>query len=297
MEIHEIRYFLAVSETLNFTRAAEKCNVSQPSLTRAIQNLEARLGGERLINRERGNTHLTELGRLMHPYFVQMQTNMEAALSTARAFVETTTGTLKLGLMCTIGPNRMVGLFEGLYRSHASLKLQLKDGSASDLQEQLACGDLDAAIYCKPEPLDDRFHMLPLYRERFIVAFPPNHPWIEQTDVRFKDLHGQAYLNRINCEYNDHIDAIMLRVGVQPHYPYESERDDWIQAMVMAGLGCTTMPEFAVAHPNLPWRPLIDPVVERTVNLVTVRGRPYSSAIGALVHAVKSYDWDAAVVA
>ena len=59
MELHEIRYFLAVCETLNFTRAAERCNVTQPSLTRAIQSLEGKLGGGPLINRERGNTHLT----------------------------------------------------------------------------------------------------------------------------------------------------------------------------------------------------------------------------------------------
>ena len=220
MEIHEIRYFLAVCETLNFTRAAERCNVSQPSLTRAIQTLEARLGGARLINRERGNTHLTELGRLMHPYFLQMRDNMESALSTAREFVDTASGTLKLGLMCTIGPSRMVELFQGFYRTHSALKLLLKDGTASDLQEQLASGQLDAAIYCKPEALDDRFHMLPLYRERFVVAFPPNHPWLGQSEVRFQDLHGQSYLNRINCEYNDHIDAIMMRSGIQPHYPY-----------------------------------------------------------------------------
>ena len=292
MEIHEIRYFLAVCDTLNFTRAAERCHVSQPSLTRAIQSLETRLGGS-LIHRERGNTHLTELGRLMQPYFAQMVENMQAAVAAAREFADAGAGTIRLGLMCTIGPHRMVGLFEDLCRTHPAMKLLLKDGNAASLQEQLASGELDAAIYCRPEPLDDRFHMLPLYRERFVLAFPPNHPWIGQTEVAFKELHGQAYLNRINCEYNDHIDAILQRAGIEPTYPYESERDDWIQAMVMAGFGCTTIPEFAVALPNLPCRPLVGPAVYRTINLVTVRGRPHGIAIGALVHAVKRYAWDA----
>ena len=63
MELHEIRYFLALSKTLNFTKAAEMCNVTQPALTRAVQKLEAELGGL-LFSRERGNTHQTELGRL-----------------------------------------------------------------------------------------------------------------------------------------------------------------------------------------------------------------------------------------
>src|SRR5258708_5908456 len=78
MEVHEIRYFLALAETLNFTRAADRCNVSQPALTRAIQHLEDKLGGP-LVHRERGNTHLTELGRIMHPHFQEVAQQMEEA--------------------------------------------------------------------------------------------------------------------------------------------------------------------------------------------------------------------------
>ena len=70
MEIHQVRYFLAVVETLNFTKAAERCNVSQPALTRAIQLLEHELGGL-LFRRERANTHLTELGRMVLPHLKQ----------------------------------------------------------------------------------------------------------------------------------------------------------------------------------------------------------------------------------
>ena len=295
MEIHEIRYFLAVCDTLNFTRASERCNVSQPSLTRAIQSLEAKLGGGPLINRERGNTHLTELGRLMQPYFRQMLDSMEEAITTARGYVDKAGGTLRLGLMCTIGPVKMVGLFASLCQRHPAVKLQLKDAAAVALEDQLASGELDAAIYCRPEVLDERFHCMPLYRERFVVAFAPNHTWAQQAQIKFSDLHEQPYLNRINCEYNDHIDGIMARLGVAPNYPYESERDDWIQSMVMAGLGCTTMPEYAVSVPGLQWRPLVEPEVFRTVQLVTMRGRPYGPAVGAFVHAVKRYAWQTSV--
>src|SRR5688500_7147290 len=66
MEMHQIRYFLAVCSTLNFTRAAEQCNVTQPALTRAIQKLEEELGGL-LFRRERKLTHMTDLGNLVRP--------------------------------------------------------------------------------------------------------------------------------------------------------------------------------------------------------------------------------------
>ena len=108
MEIHEIRYFMMLSQTLNFTRAAESCNVSQPALTRAIQNLEDKLGAGPLVNRERGNTHLTELGHIMVPYFEQVLAGVEQAQVKAQSYRQSSVASLSLGLMCTIGPSRMV---------------------------------------------------------------------------------------------------------------------------------------------------------------------------------------------
>lgn len=291
MEIHEIKYFLAVCETLNFTRASELCNVSQPSLSRAIQGLEIKLGAGPLIARERGNTHLTELGRLMEPYFRRVFDNLESAQSTARVFAASDYEVLRLGLMCTIGPLRLVSLLEELMRKNPWIRLQLIDGSAVNLQQQLINGNLDAAIYCRPVMPGDDFHVVPLYEESFVVAFPPDHEWARRNEIRFSDLHGQPYVNRINCEYNEHIDAILAKHNIEPTYPYESERDDWVQAMVMAGLGCTSIPEFAISTVGLPWRPLVDPSVTRTVSLITVRGRPHRKAVGALVHSVKRQSW------
>src|SRR6185436_69615 len=105
VEMHQIRYFLAVCETLNFTRAADKCNVAQPSLTRAVKTLEEELGGP-LFHRERANTHLTDLGRLMKPHLEQVLAETEAAKMRARSFTKLDNAELTVGLMCTIGPTR-----------------------------------------------------------------------------------------------------------------------------------------------------------------------------------------------
>src|SRR5262249_45117702 len=153
MEIQEIRYFLALCETLNFTRAAEQCNVSQPALTRAIQHLEGKLGGP-LLHRERGNTHLTELGRIMRPYFQQVSDQMEEARRRARSLVKLDATTLTVGLMCTIGPHRLVDLFSDFLKSHSGVEIYLKDAPASALEELLARGEIDVAIFCRPGDLD-----------------------------------------------------------------------------------------------------------------------------------------------
>jgi LysR family hydrogen peroxide-inducible transcriptional activator len=291
MEVQEIRYFLAVCDTLNFTRASERCNVSQPALTRAVQNLEGKLGGP-LLHRERGNTHLTELGRIMQPYFRQVLSQMEEARQRAQSHVRLDASSLIIGLMCTIGPHRLIDLFSGFIKGHAGIEVYLRDASASALEEMLTKGDIDVALFCRPEGLDDRFHTLPLYRERFVVAIGPGHPFERLNAVRVKDLHQHSYLARANCEYYDYLRGVREQIGgVELKRPYTSERDDWVQCMVTAGLGFTYIPEYAVTVPGLVTRPLVEPEVFRTVSLVTVRGRPHSSAVGAFIRAAKHYRW------
>src|SRR5271167_3344283 len=101
MEMQQIRYFLTLAQTLNFTRAAEECNVTQPALTRAIQTLEAELGGD-LLRRERGHSHLTELGRRMLPMMQQCYQAAQSAQALARAVKSSEVAPLSLALSRTI---------------------------------------------------------------------------------------------------------------------------------------------------------------------------------------------------
>jgi DNA-binding transcriptional LysR family regulator len=292
MELHEIRYFLALADTLNFTRAAERCNVSQPALTRAIKTLEDKLGGGPLVHRERANTHLTELGATMRPYFTHMLANMEQARALARDYVKMEGTRLRIGLMCTIGPTKLIDLFADFADSHPGVEIDLVDGPVPAIEERLAKGDLDVALYCRPEALDARFHTIPLFRERFMVALAPGHRLARQNAIRMRDLNEERYLGRATCEFLQHLRQIRLDLGgIEFKRPYSSDRDDWVQSMVMAGLGFTYIPEYAVAMPGLVALPLVDPEVWRTVQLVTVRGRPHTPAVGAFVREARRHAW------
>ena len=101
MEMQQVRYFLATASELNFTRAAERCNVTQPSLTRAIRHLEEELGGD-LFRRERPQAQLTELGQRMHPLLKQCYESAHGARSLAAAINSGEIGSLKLALSRTI---------------------------------------------------------------------------------------------------------------------------------------------------------------------------------------------------
>jgi len=87
MEMHQIRYFLALSEELSFRRAAKRCNVAQSSLSRAIRALEIELGGA-LFHRERANSHLSRLGQRVHPLLAEAHGHVEGAKRQAKDFLE-----------------------------------------------------------------------------------------------------------------------------------------------------------------------------------------------------------------
>lgn len=292
MEMHQIRYFLAVCETLNFTRAAEQCHVTQPALTRAIQKLEEEFGGL-LFRRERHLTHLTDLGRLIRPQLEQIWKQTEGAKTTARSFLKLENAPLNLGVMCTIGPLRGIGFVTEFWRANQGVEITLREGVPAALSDLLREGELDLAVMAQSEPFEERFDVHPLYRERFVVAFPPGHRFAEKNGVRMADVDGESYLLRINCEFRDHFRELREQQGVEMRHVYRSEREDWIQTMVMAGIGICFLPEYSILLPGLQSRPLIDPEVTREVALVTVAGRRFSPAVAAFVRAIKAYPWPA----
>src|SRR5690242_5732179 len=136
MEMQQVRYFVALAGTLNFTKAADQCNVSQPALTRAIQQLEHELGGP-LFHRERGNTHLSELGRMMLPYLSTVAEQAKAAREHARAIKKFEDGTLKIGAMCTIGPQLVSELMMRFQAAHPNIEIHVADGGAPAMIERL----------------------------------------------------------------------------------------------------------------------------------------------------------------
>ncbi len=292
MELHQLRYFLAVCETLNFTRAAENCHVSQPALTRAIKKLEEELGGP-LFRRERARSHLTELGRLMRPHLERSLAALEAAKNQAEDLQSLDHAPLGLGVMCTIGPNRLVSLMARLQSDIPGLDLSLQEGKLTELTERLLAGDLEVALLASPEELPERLDFIPLYRERFVLAFPPGHRFAERNAVRIRDLHEESYLLRLNCEYTAHIVSLLRERGAQTNIRYRSEREDWIQSMVLAGMGSSFMPEFLPIYAGLPTRVVIEPKVSREVGLATIAGRRYSPAVAAFVRLARSHEWGA----
>jgi len=290
MEMHQVRYFLALAESLNFTRAAEVCNVSQPSLTKAIRKLEEELGGQ-LFRRERTQTHLTDLGHLMKPHLEAVMAASSAARVEAQCFRTLEKAPLNLGVMCTIGPRRLIGFFQRLEAEIPTLEVSLREGPGDWIMDLMMQGELDLALLALPT-FPERLDARGLFSERYVIAFRTGHRFEAMNAVSLSDLDGEDYLNRSTCEFGDYMTAL------HPDLPepdvrvrYETEREDWIQAMILAGMGCAVMPEFLPIMPGILTRELVAPSIRREISLVTVAGRRFSPAVRALISLADRFDW------
>src|SRR5215467_15401917 len=198
MEMHQVRYFLAAVSELNFTKAAERCNVSQPSLTRAIKQLEAELGGD-LFRRERPQAQLTDLGQRMLPLLKQWYDSAVGARSLASAIKGGEVGSLRLALSRTVGLDLLTRYFSELTRLFAGLEMKVLRGTAADVVELLKKGDAELAIAGTIEEWE-RLDKWPLFTERFQLLVNRKHPLAERPQISIDELRGQKLLQRNYCE-------------------------------------------------------------------------------------------------
>jgi DNA-binding transcriptional LysR family regulator len=289
MELYQIKYFLALCETLNFARAAERCNVSQPSLTRAVQKLERELGGL-LIRRERRLTHLTELGDLVRPMLEEVVSHSQRIAPVAARHLRLSKTLLRLGIMPSIGPIRLAPFLVRFAAEGLGGELTLVEASLPRLNDLLLGGDLNAAVTYVDAP-DKRLRYFPLYRERIVAVAPKGHRFEPLAGIRLRDLQDEKLLFRTNCDMGDFLLESCRKQGLELRITYRSAREDWVQTMVASGFGVTIMPEFSHTDAATIARPLVDPDLVRQLSLVTVAGRRHEPAAAAFVRAIRAHAW------
>jgi DNA-binding transcriptional LysR family regulator len=147
------------------------------------------------------------------------------------------------------------------------------------------------AILASPAVLHERFDPLPLYKEKFHIAFHEGHEFYARAAIPFRALDGQNYLRRYNCEFRDLIAEELQAQGCSLSVCYQSEREDWIQTMVASGFGICFLPEFNALAPGLHLRPVVEPEIWRDVQIVTMAGRRFSPALLAFMKTARTFPW------
>jgi DNA-binding transcriptional LysR family regulator len=289
MELHQVRYYVALSKALNFTRAAEACNVTQPALTRAIQRLEDELGGP-LFHRERNLTQPTELGRLMQPLLEQTLAAAEAAKVQATRFRRSEVASLKLGLPPTISARVISASLKELTRRIPTLELELKMAGEAELAEALLRSEVDVALLDQARELPDRLNTWPLFTESYRLAFAGNHRFAALDVISLAALDGETLLGRRGCAATARLRELCAADGVNLHPRHVSDSEEQIQYLAAAGLGIALVPQHLPVLAALLTRPPSVPSLERSIVLAVVSGRRYSPALDAFTRLTRARD-------
>ncbi len=286
MELYQIRYFLAVADTLNFTRASERSFVSQPALTKAVQRLEEAIGG-RLLDRTKNAVQLTDLGRAMLPSLRQIY---DSSLQ-ARRLTSMRRDLVRVGVMCTIDFQQVLPGFAQCMDNNGAVELRFRENNLEGLSDALDQGDIDIAILCSPNELPRRFNSALLFREDYVLAIGDDHRFNGRDSVALAELNREHYCFRVECEFSSYIDRLLKDRGVSLEVVQKSAREDWIQAFVRANFGVAFMPVTIAQAARLAHVRAADCPIVRDVSVAVQAERPMTPALQSVFDALAGHEW------
>lgn len=292
MELHQIRYFVAVSRVLNFTRAAEQCNVTQPALTKAIQKLELELGSE-LIHRERQLTQLTVLGKLVLPTLERLVAAADSARSIAREYQRKDNAPLKIGLTPCVSSNLLVAPLAEVARHVPGIQVEIVEEPVHRLQELLFDGDISAALAADANGLAERIDHWDLFEDHFLVQVAKDNPLADMDQVPMSALAQATWLERTGCDLTRKFWDLIFTDGRSPKISHRSKQESHLQNMVEAGLGIMVASAHTPRLPSLVALPIADDPMRWTVSLLVIAGRRYTPALDAFIKIARLRDWKA----
>lgn len=280
MELTQVRYFLTLCRTLNFTRAAAECHVTQPAFSRAIARLEEEFGAP-LIYRERNSTSLTPFGREMRPHLTAMAEAAAAAQACAAARRQPAPGNLRIGLAPGISTAPIAAAITEVLRVFPSAELHFSESSAPALADSMLADALDCALVPEESALPERCNRWPLYTETAVLVCPAVHRLARQNACTGADLADEILLVGDSCGgFGQRLETLP---GPQPRLQYCRGSAAQLCEMIAAGLGVALFSNrLAIAAP-LTTRPFTDPELTRRIDLTTLAGRPLAPAAASFV--------------
>ncbi|MFT4170960.1 MAG: hydrogen peroxide-inducible genes activator [Rhodocyclaceae bacterium] len=246
MTLTDLRYIVALAQERHFGHAAEKCHVSQPTLSVAVKKLEEQLG-VLLFERSAADVKVTEIGRQIVAQAERVLREASQVRDIAEAGRDPLAGPLRLGVIYTIGPYLLPSLIPKIAQRAPRMPLMIQENYTSRLAEGLKKGDIDVAILALPftEP---GIVTQPVYDEPFRVLMPSSHPWAEHDEISAATLQEEPLLllGSGNCFRDQVLEACpRCAHGTGLQKTLEGSSLETIRLMVATGLGVTVLPSSA----------------------------------------------------
>jgi LysR family hydrogen peroxide-inducible transcriptional activator len=279
MEVHQLRYFVAVAQTGSFSRAAEQCHVSQPALSQQIQKLERSLG-HRLFHRLGKRAALSEAGRLLFQQAQQILTLLENAERQVKDFDQLAHGQLTVGAIPTIAPYVLPDVIQAYTRRFPQVELLIHEDLTAHLVDAVGTGELDLALAALPIH-DGRLVCETLFTEPLLLALPRQHPLAARRRIALEDVRDERFilLDEMHC-LGEQILAICRDEGCH-RIGCRSSQLSTVQALIALGQGISLLPEMARAADHdwqIVYRPLAGGDYQRTVGVIWHRDRYHGAA-------------------
>jgi len=292
MNLRDLRYLVALADERHFGRAAERCFVSQPTLSAQIRKLEDYLGVP-LVERRPRRVSLTETGARIVERARRVLLEADAIVAIAKSDRDPLAGPLKLALIPTVGPYLLPHVAGKLRRALPRLKLMLYEHQTGPLLTKLADGEIDLGILALPVAADG-LASAPLYDEPFTLAVPASHSLASRDRVRVGDLEGESLLllEDGHC-LRDQALEVCSRIHVGEDQDYRATSLETLRQMVAAGHGVTLLPELAAASPvgaarGLRIKPFVKPAPSRRIGAVWRKSTTRGKAIEAVVETIRT---------
>jgi LysR family hydrogen peroxide-inducible transcriptional activator len=288
MEMHQLRYVVAVARARNFSRAAEQCHVSQPSLSQQIQKLEEELG-ERLFDRMKREAKLTAHGEAFLPRALRILEEVDLARREASDARSLLRGRVIVGVLPTIAPYLLPAVLGDFAKRFPSVEIVVQEETTAQLLKLMNACEIDFAVASRPIQ-DRRIEVKDLFTEELRLALPPRHSLTRKRTVRLADLEKEPFIvmKEGHC-LGDQVLNFCERRDLKPTISFRTAQLETIQALVHAGVGISLVPEMAARkkRAGLPeYRSLASPKPERKIVAIWPKQRPLSRAANELLNQI-----------
>jgi LysR family hydrogen peroxide-inducible transcriptional activator len=246
LKLKDLRYLTALAETRHFGRAAERCFVSQPTLSAQLRKLEDYLGVQ-LVERRPRHVELTEAGAAIAERARRIEETSEEILALAQSWRDPLAGPLKVALLPTVGPYLLPQVVMRIRKALPRMELMLYEYQTEPMLERLERGELDMGVLALPvSAAGEAFATRLLYEEPFMLAVPEGHRLGTRAHVRVSDLDGETLLllEDGHC-LRDQALTVCARAGVHERADFRATSIETLRQMVAAGVGVTLLPSLA----------------------------------------------------
>lgn len=291
MDLNQIKYFLNLAETLNFTEAARMSGISQPSLTKAIRRLEDELGGP-VLYRDGKDTRMTALGRDLVTEFMRVQSAVEAVQEIAENSVAGRRSQISIGVAATLAPATFSRFIGHLMTELPELELLLHPMLPGESETEILSGKYDLCFLTEPPKPHFKLTVLPLFEEPLQLALASGHALANQREISAEQMMAEPYIDRLHCEFRTQLIRHFMDRDIVMRPRLQSEREDWVQQMVADGAGVCSLPARSAIVEGLAVRPVAGLTLARQVSMVAVSGSGNPREVRLILNMARAFGWD-----